>query len=93
MVLNTKLEVFNSSEGIERQFCGTCGATVFYERNGYPNCYDVALGLFETDKRGLWEFLNDWFEFKQWDKIKYTEDAVDSAFKEGLLAGLSRLTE
>ncbi len=90
---NTKLEAFNSSEGIERQFCGTCGATVFYERDGYPNCYDVALGLFETDKQGLWEFLNDWFEFVDWDKIKFTEDAVDTEFKERLLGGLKRLME
>lgn len=90
---NTKLEVFNSSERIERQFCGTCGATVFYERNEFPNCYDVALGLFETDKRGVWEFLNDWFEFIQWDKIKYTGDAVDTEFKGILLAGLKRLVE
>ena len=90
---NTVLEAFDSSEGIKRQFCGTCGATVFYERDGYPNCYDVALGLVETDKHGLWEFLNDWFEFIQWDKIKYTEDAVDTEFKERLLGGMKRLME
>jgi hypothetical protein len=90
---DTKLETFNSSEGIERLFCGTCGATVFYECDRYPNCYDVALGLFETEKRGLWEFLNDWFHFLRWDQVSYTEDAVDTEFKEKLLSGLKKLVE
>ena len=39
------LHGYSSSEGVTRNFCGTCGATVFWHRDDRPELIDVSVGL------------------------------------------------
>lgn len=42
-------KVYHSSKGVERTFCGTCGATVFFHENDErPHVIDIAVGILRS---------------------------------------------
>ncbi|XEG75226.1 GFA family protein [Pseudomonas sp. abacavir_1] len=45
------LKTFHSSPSVSRQFCGQCGATLFWSdsRGDYPDWIAVALGTLDSD--------------------------------------------
>jgi hypothetical protein len=40
---------YESSPGIERTFCATCGSTLQWRRKDKPEEFDIALGLMDDD--------------------------------------------
>ncbi len=46
------LQNYRSSEGVTREFCGHCGAQLFWSRDEYPNAFSVSLGTVDGDPGG-----------------------------------------
>ncbi|KAF2742773.1 hypothetical protein M011DRAFT_379280, partial [Sporormia fimetaria CBS 119925] len=69
-----------SSEGVERTFCGTCGATVAYVCEERGGMVDVAVGLvdevdWDKGEEGRGGRLEGWLEWRR-DGLGFKEDAV-----------------
>jgi len=80
---DTALKVYKSRADVERSWCGTCGATVFYWRDEWPDVYDIALGAIRTGEgEGLWRKLGEWIDWA--GELDYPEDAIDSALRTAL---------
>jgi hypothetical protein len=39
---------FSSSPSVQRYFCSTCSATVFYTTEERPQCVDIAIGVLDA---------------------------------------------
>ena len=78
------LQQYESSPGIFREFCRTCGATVFWHANRRPELIDVSVGLLRADSGARAE---DWLEWAK-GRISFIEDAHDQELVSGLLAGM-----
>ncbi|KAH7066082.1 Mss4-like protein [Paraphoma chrysanthemicola] len=78
-------KAYKSSKGVERTFCGTCGASATYTCADRPEMVDVAAGLLRGEDGDV--RVEEWAE---WDteEVNYEEDAiwpgVIGAFREGL---------
>ena len=80
------LKQYESSPGIHHDFCGRCGATVFYrsvprrERHGY-DVVDISVGLLRSKAGSRAE---DWL---QWDLswVSWRSDALDEELIDALL--------
>jgi hypothetical protein len=46
------LRAFHSSEGVTREFCGTCGSQLFWSREDQPDAIGITLGTLEGDPGG-----------------------------------------
>lgn len=69
------LKGYNSSEGITRYHCSTCGASVFYFAEDRSYIIDVAAALLDAPEGARAE---SWLEF--WcGRLSYREDAVPRA--------------
>lgn len=78
------LQSYNSSPGVAREFCGKCGATVFWHNDTRPDLIDVSVGLLKsTDGVLARSWLKWWVE-----RTSYTEDA--ELEREGESATLAR---
>ena len=78
------LKRYESSEGRYRDFCGTCGATVFWSSNQRNKLIDVSVGLFKSHSGARAE---DWLEW--WTKkVSFEQDAPNKALISDLKAGL-----
>lgn len=66
------LKSFSSSKGVTRHFCGTCGAIVFFYKEGRSEVVDVAVGVLGAESGAM---ALDWLK---WDtsELGYTEDGV-----------------
>ena len=64
------LKSHNSSKGVYRYFCRTCGATVFCAKDNQAHI-DIAAGLFRAEEGARVERWLDWKE------IGYPEEATD----------------
>lgn len=87
------LQSYNSSEGVTRHFCSTCGAIVFYadvERDK-TSLLDVAAGLLSAPEGARAE---SWLEWRT-ERLSYREDAVGRATSlvEGVEKGLKEFRE
>lgn len=69
-----------------RRFCGTCGATVFWDGDIRPGLIDVSAGLLAADEGAR---AQKWIEWAT-DRLSYREDSVKraSAITVALEAGL-----
>jgi hypothetical protein len=74
------LREYNSSPGVHRHFCGTCGASVFYRNDSREEkTWDISMGLF----RDIVVRAEGWFD---WDKKPlFKEDARDREFVDALV--------
>jgi hypothetical protein len=46
------LRTYRSSKSVTRQFCGTCGSSLFWSDDQYPQSIEVALGTLDGDPGG-----------------------------------------
>lgn len=63
---------YSTSPGVNRTFCGTCGATVTYGCDDRKELVDVAAGLLRAPSGARAE---DWIEWRTW-RLSYEEDAT-----------------
>ena len=83
------LKTFKSSEAKYRDFCGTCGATVFWRSDKRPGLIDISVGLLDAESGARGE---EWLDWKT-DKVSFDEDAHNKAFIGDLGQGLKRWGE
>ena len=70
------LNHFESSPGVRREFCGKCGATVFWHNTERPGVVDVSVGLLKAKEGAL---ASSWLEW--WtQRVSFAEDAFDKSF-------------
>lgn len=65
------LKQYESSKGVYRNFCGGCGATVFWHDEGRPELIDVAVGLLNAGSGARAEELLEWAT----ERVSFQEDA------------------
>lgn len=77
---------YESSEGVRRTFCGTCGATVFYSHKERPGIVDVATGILRAAEGVM---LGNWVVWRT-ARVGFVEDGLkyDFGFTRGLEDGL-----
>ena len=81
------LKHFKSSPGVYREFCGGCGATVFWHCDERPDLIDVSVGLLRAeDGSRAAKWLEWWTE-----RVSFKEDAVDKVLIDALEKGLPRI--
>lgn len=80
------LKQYNSSEGTYREFCSTCGATVFWHNESRPKLIDVSVGLLDAAEGARAE---SWLEWRT-ERVSFEEEAQNKALIDSLHAGLRR---
>lgn len=78
------LKTYKSSEGVDRSFCGTCGAVLTYTCDERPGFVDVAVGLLDAESGVRAE---EWLEWRTYG-ISYEEDCNWKLFRESMKSGL-----
>lgn len=80
------LKQYESSKGCHRNFCGRCGATVFFHNDERPALVDVAVGVLDAEDGARAESWLEW-----WTKrVSFSEDAQNKHLTTSLLDGLKR---
>jgi hypothetical protein len=79
------LKKFRSSRDRTREFCGTCGATVFWWGDERKDLINVSTGLIDEQRHGA--RAEGWLEW-QTERVYYQEDAINKSLVEGLAQGL-----
>ena len=82
-----KLSHYKTSPNVHRYFCSTCGATVFYLKDGKVDI-DLAAGLIDSTSGVRAEDWLDWSKYD--DYVAYREDASDEKFVQCLIEGVRR---
>ena len=78
------LKRFESSKGTYREFCSTCGATIFWHSNERPDLIDVSVGLLHAESGARAESWLEWWT----DRVSFEEDAQNNALITSLSRGL-----
>ncbi|KAF9691372.1 hypothetical protein EKO04_010775 [Ascochyta lentis] len=81
------MRVHTSSKGVNRTFCGKCGATVFWDGGKEKERYgliDVAVGLLDAGSGARAEELLSWWT----RRVSFEEFAVNKSLMRGLSEGL-----
>lgn len=65
------IRTFDSSPGVQREFCPRCGATLFWHDKWRPDLIDVSVGLLHSGVGARVEDLLDWIL----QRISFAEDA------------------
>ena len=78
------LKQFQSSEGIYREFCSNCGATVFWHCDERPDLIDISVGLLHAESGARAENWLDWWA----ERVSFEEDAQNKALISSLSEGL-----
>ncbi|KAK5128353.1 hypothetical protein LTR85_003021 [Meristemomyces frigidus] len=66
------LKPYRSSKRATRYFCGTCGASVFWNGDERPQVIDVAVGLLDAAEGSRAESWLDW----RTQRLSFREDAI-----------------
>jgi hypothetical protein len=77
---SNKLMRYESTPGVYREACRTCGATVFWHCNERPDLIDVSVGLLRARTGALAQEWLDWHR----NRISFVEDALDQRFAKAL---------
>lgn len=80
------LQQYQSSPGIYREFCSTCGATVFWHCEERPDLIDISVGLLRAKSGARAE---DWLDWET-GRVSFKEEALDQELVTALELGLSR---
>jgi hypothetical protein len=64
------LQSYSSSPGVTREFCGTCGATVFWHCDFRPDLVDVSVGLLRAQEGARAESWLEWWT----DRVSFDEE-------------------
>ena len=78
------LRRYESSKSTYREFCATCGATVFWHCDERPDLVDVSVGLLEAESGARAE---EWLEWCT-ERVSFIEDARDTVLVGALVEGL-----
>jgi hypothetical protein len=78
-------KAYSSSAGVNRTFCGRCGAAVSYVCDERPHVIDVAAGLLDHDRQDV--RAEDWIEWRSY-KLAWEDDAVWTCARDALKKGL-----
>lgn len=76
-------KAYSSSAGVERTFCGTCGAAASYVCDDRPHIVDVPVGLLDAEE----VMAEDWLEWRT-HKLAWAEDAMWPSVSNALIWGL-----
>jgi len=76
-------KAYSSSAGVERTFCGKCGAAASYVCEDRPHVIDVPAGLLVGDDVRA----EDWLEWRP-HKLAWEKDAVWTSVRDALKKGL-----
>ena len=66
------LQGYQSSQGVVREFCPTCGATVFWHGADRSDLIDVSVGLLCSEQGARSEDLLEWWT----SRVSFAEDAT-----------------
>ncbi|KAH9883173.1 hypothetical protein J1614_000029 [Plenodomus biglobosus] len=80
------LAYYSSSPNVNRFFCSTCSACIFYAKSERPTFVDVAIGTLEASDGARAEGMLSW---DYGGPITYREDG-EGGWREGLFAGIER---
>ncbi len=83
------LKRYDSSEGVYREFCSKCGATVFWHSDSRPGVIDVSAGLLDAEEGARAESWLDW----KTESVSFEEEAQNKDLIQKLSAGLKRWGE
>ena len=78
------LKQYESTKGKYRNFCGTCGATVFWHDDTRPHLIDVSVGLLDAKSGARAEELLEWAT----ERVSFQEDAQNKDLIARLGAGI-----
>ena len=82
------LKQYLSSPGRYSEFCGTCGATVFWWQAGRPDIIDISVGLLDQDQDGV--RAEEWLKWNK-ERVGFAEDTkVGRSTIEGLVYGMAK---
>ena len=82
------LTYFASSPDVQRYFCGTCSATVFYAVDDRPDIVDVAVGLLDSTDGARAESFLSW----SWGQVSWHQDG-DGGWRQSLLKNVANCSE
>lgn len=80
------LRRYLSKEDVWREFCGVCGATVFWHCGWRPSIVDVSIGLLDPAEGARVEAWLEWWT----DRVSFEELAVNRSLVRRLEEGLRR---
>ncbi|KAF4637114.1 hypothetical protein G7Y89_g976 [Cudoniella acicularis] len=83
------LKNYESSAGVEREFCGVCGATVFWHCEERPDLIDVSIGLLDPNEGARVEAWLHWWT----NRVSFSEMAVSKSLVSSLEKGLKSWTQ
>lgn len=83
------MKTYQSSDGIIRTFCNTCGANIFFDADWRPSLVDVAVGLLEAESGARAEEILAWWP----GRVSFTEYALNRKLVQGLEEGLKSWAE
>ena len=78
------LKQYQSSEGVYREFCSCCGATVFWHCDERPDLIDVSVGLLHAGNGARAESWLDWWT----ERVSFEEHAQNKVLISSLSIGL-----
>ena len=78
------LKQFQSTAGIYREFCSSCGATIFWHCDERPDLVDVSIGLLHSESGARAESWLDWWT----QRVSFQEVAPNKALISSLSTGL-----
>jgi len=81
------MQRYESSPTIFREFCGTCGATVFWHCLERPKVIDVSVGLLRSSTGARARDYLDWAT----DRVSFAEDAIHTSLLHKLEIGLKQM--
>jgi hypothetical protein len=79
------LKRYESSKEVWREFCGVCGATVFWHCAWRPELIDVSIGLFDPHEGARVERWLDWWT----GRVSFSEMAISKSLIASLEEGLN----
>lgn len=80
------IKQYRSSEGVYRNFCSICSATVFWHNDERPHLIDVSTGLLEAESGARAEELLEWATAR----VSFQEEAQNEVLIERLRKGLAK---
>ena len=78
------MKTHHSSPGKYREFCGRCGATIFWHCDERPGLMDVSIGLMDAPEGAR---ADTWLDFST-GRVSFEEEAVNKRFVGGLKEGM-----
>jgi hypothetical protein len=78
------LKRYESSKDVSREFCGVCGATIFWHCEWRPELLDVSVGLLDPEEGARVENWLEWWT----GRVSFEEMAVSRSLVASLEVGL-----